>query len=252
MTERIIERLGHLGDGIAPGPIYVPGALPGERVDWDGSVLRILEPVPDRVTAPCRHAKRCGACVVQHASDGFVADWKLGTVREALAARGLSAPLRRLHTSPSQSRRRATFSGKCTKSGALIGFHAKGSDTIVDVPECLVLTPALCQIMPALAPLLRAAGSRKGEVKIATTDGPEGIDLDIRSAKPLDDELRAQMVTLAADLDLARLTWEGEGRGHRHPTPTPPKLRRRCGRSATRRVLSGHTRRASRAHRQCP
>jgi len=27
-----IDRLGHLGHGIAPGPLYVPGTLPGEVV----------------------------------------------------------------------------------------------------------------------------------------------------------------------------------------------------------------------------
>ncbi len=30
ITKKTVERLGHLGDGIAPGPVFVPGALPGE------------------------------------------------------------------------------------------------------------------------------------------------------------------------------------------------------------------------------
>ena len=60
-----IARLGPLGHGIAPGPIYVPGTLPGEVVDGtpDGDRLvdaKIVTPAADRVKPPCRHARACG------------------------------------------------------------------------------------------------------------------------------------------------------------------------------------------------
>ena len=62
MDRLIIERLGHRGDGIAPGPIFVPGVLPGEEVEGvieAGAMAapKIVTPSPDRVRAPCRHAK---------------------------------------------------------------------------------------------------------------------------------------------------------------------------------------------------
>ena len=49
-----IERLGHLGDGIAPGPVFVPLALPGEVVEGDVADDRmvqatIVSPPPQRV-----------------------------------------------------------------------------------------------------------------------------------------------------------------------------------------------------------
>ena len=55
-----IDRLGHLGDGIAAGPdgtVFVPGMLPGEAVDGvlDGDRLteiRIVTPSADRVKPP--------------------------------------------------------------------------------------------------------------------------------------------------------------------------------------------------------
>ena len=57
MTDYRIRRLGHLGDGIAEGPVYVPGALPGEVVTGipDGDHLkdvRIVTPSSDRVAPP--------------------------------------------------------------------------------------------------------------------------------------------------------------------------------------------------------
>ena len=39
MTPMRIERLGHLGDGIAPGPVYAPRALP----DGDCLCLAVLD-----------------------------------------------------------------------------------------------------------------------------------------------------------------------------------------------------------------
>ncbi|MBT8476120.1 MAG: class I SAM-dependent RNA methyltransferase, partial [Alphaproteobacteria bacterium] len=92
-----ITRLGHLGEGIAEGPIYIPRALPGEVVEGEvdsGRIAapRILTPSPDRVRAPCPHYKGCGGCALMHASDSFVADWKTDVVRRALTAQGIDAP----------------------------------------------------------------------------------------------------------------------------------------------------------------
>ena len=106
MTQQFtITRLGHQGDGIADGPVYAPRTLPGEVVSGTllGQVLtdiRVETPSDQRVKPPCRHYKACGGCQLQHASDAFVADWKVDVVRNALAAQGLEAPMRPIHTSP--------------------------------------------------------------------------------------------------------------------------------------------------------
>ena len=119
MTEFIIKRLGHQGDGIADGPVYAPLTLPTEVVTGtlDQQILRdvrIITPSSDRVRAACRHYKSCGGCSLMHASDPFVAEWKVGVVKTALAAHGLETELRPCLTSPAQSRRRATFSVRRT------------------------------------------------------------------------------------------------------------------------------------------
>ncbi len=131
-----IERLGHLGDAIAQGengPIFVAQMLPGEVVEGElaGDKLlnpRILTPSADRVRPPCAHARTCGGCLMQHATDDLVAAWKTEVVRSALAGQGIDVPLLPILTSPPKSRRRATIAGRRTKSGAMLGFHARGSD----------------------------------------------------------------------------------------------------------------------------
>ncbi|SFC78231.1 class I SAM-dependent RNA methyltransferase [Tropicimonas isoalkanivorans] len=215
MRDVTIERLGHLGDGIAPGPIYAPRCLPGEVVTGtpEGDRLtdvRILVPSPHRVAPPCRHYAGCGGCAVQHAGDAFVAGWKEGIVRTALAAQGLETEFRPMHVSPPRTRRRAVFAGRRTKKGVLVGFHARASHTVIDVPGCQLVLPALLDVRPALEAITRAGASRKGELSLTVTAAPEGPDVAVSGGKPLDLVLRAQLGEIAGTYRLSRLTWDGE------------------------------------------
>lgn len=214
-----VERLGHLGDGIArgeAGPIYAPGLLPGEvaegRLDGDTLAdIRILTPSPSRVRPPCPHAKTCGGCQLQHAADPFVAEFKQGVVRQALAQQGLEAPfLGPVVTSPPRSRRRATLSGRKTKGGALLGFHARGRDMIVAVPNCQLLHPDLMTTLPALEALVVFGGSRTTEQALTVTRSLTGPDVAVTGGKPLDAMQKMELARLADQHGLARLSWEGE------------------------------------------
>lgn len=214
----VIERLGHLGDAIArgpDGPVYIPGLLPGEEVEGtlQGDRLidpRIVTPSPDRKKPPCAHARSCGGCLMQHAADLFVAEWKEGIVRSALAGQGLDAPFRPAHTSPPRSRRRATLAARKTKGGALIGFHARGSDLIIPVPQCQLLHPDLLATFPALEDLTRAGGSRSTELALTVTRSLAGPDVAVTGGKPLDGPLRMDLARIAETHGIARLTWEDE------------------------------------------
>ena len=215
MTELTILRLGHHGDGIAEGPVYVPRTLPGEVVTGAveaGRVAqpRILHPAPQRITAPCPHYRTCGGCALQHARDDFVATWKQDVIRQALAAQGLAAEFRAPHISPLYSRRRATFAGRRLKKGALVGFHARASDVITPVPDCLILHPDLTAALPLLEDLTSWAGSRKTALALALTRSEVGLDLAVTGGKAMDDGLRAMLGQWAGQSGLARLAWEGE------------------------------------------
>ncbi|MDZ4393372.1 class I SAM-dependent RNA methyltransferase [Cypionkella sp.] len=213
-----IERLGHLGDGIAQGPegvIYVPGMLPGEEVEGDlqGDQLadfRIVTPSVNRVKPPCVHAKTCGGCMMQHASDGFVADWKLGIVKGALAGQGLQAEFRPIITSPPKSRRRATLAARRTKNGSLLGFHARASDMVVDVPNCQLLHPDLIASFPGLQALVKLGGSRSAEVSLTVTRSLAGADVMVVGGKDLDAALQLELARVTETYGFARLTWNGD------------------------------------------
>ncbi len=210
-----IDRLGHLGDGIAPGPIFVPMTLPGEVVEGEveGDRMRaprIVTPSPDRVAPGCRHYRSCGGCALMHASDDFVSNWKVGVVRAALDAQGLEAAFRSVLTSLPNSRRRATFSGRRTKKGALVGFHGRASDTLVAVPDCRLLDPDLIAALPILEKITVAGASRKGALSLTATLTEGGIDLAVSGGKQLEQRLFSALASIAGGSGLARLSWDGE------------------------------------------
>lgn len=217
-----IERLGHLGDGIGPGPIFVPRTLPGEVVEGDVTdgrmaVPSIVTPSPDRRRAPCPHYAACGGCALMHATDDFVAGWKTGVVAEALAAQGVDAPIRAIVTSPDRSRRRATLSGRRTKKGSVIGFHGRASGDLVAVSDCALLLPALQASLPLLAAVTVAGASRQGELALTVTATEGGLDLAVTGGKPMDADLFARLAALAESGDLARLAWDGDSVAARRP-----------------------------------
>jgi len=207
----IVERLTLAGLGqLADGRMF-ERVLPGEEVEPqpDGSA-RIVTPVVDRVKPPCRHFKSCGGCAMQHASDDFVGTWKTAVVERAMKARGLPFPFRTLHTSPPNSRRRARLSGKRTKKGAMVGFHGKASEVLVDIPDCQLLLHTIRAGFPALEALTVLAASRKSEVNLTVTDTLGGLDLLVETERELTGQLRIDLAALAEAHNLARLAWNDE------------------------------------------
>lgn len=211
-----IERLGHLGDGVAAGPVYVAGALPGEEVEGvlHGERLedmRILTPSAQRVKPPCRHAKRCGGCAMQHASPALVASWKEEVVRGALRAQGVSAErFLPVTTSAPHSRRRANLAARRTKGGALLGFHARGSETIIPIEGCQLLHPALMSGLAGLEALVRLGVARGHEASLLITQSSSGLDVVLRGGKEADAALRMALAEVVETYGFARLTWDSE------------------------------------------
>ncbi|MCC1492481.1 class I SAM-dependent RNA methyltransferase [Cognatishimia sp. F0-27] len=221
-----ITRLGHRGDGIAQDAegqtVFVPRTLPGEVVEGQrkGDTVpepRIVTPSADRVSPPCRHAKSCGGCQLQHVSETFAARWKESVIRNALAAHGVEADIRPMLTSPPRSRRRATFSARRTKKGALAGFHALRSDVVIAVPDCTLVTPRLAAALPMVEALAVLGASRKGELSVQVTDSLSGLDVGVTGGKTPDVTLRQALSDIGRAFDLARIAWDDEVLTRRPP-----------------------------------
>lgn len=210
-----ITRLGHLGDGIADGPIFAARTLPGEviRGDVTGGRIeapKIVTPSVDRVKPVCRHYNSCGGCALMHASDEFVAGWKTEIVQNALISHGIETVFRPINTSPARSRRRAVLSAKRGKKAPVVGFHGRRSGTITEITDCHLIHAEILHALPALGELTSIGGSRKGELSINATVSDAGLDVSVTGGKPLDRALESTLGQAVHRFGFARLSWDGE------------------------------------------
>jgi 23S rRNA (uracil1939-C5)-methyltransferase len=159
----------------------------------------------------CRHFGVCGGCALQDMPPDVYRRHKQGLVEKALVRAGLGqAIVNGPVLSPGKSRRRAVFKFGKVKGQVVAGFHAARSHVIVDMQECLVLTPALLDfaalLRRALAPIL--ADGEKAEVHASETD--TGLDLAFRWPRKLTPALTAEMAKAFAGADVARIVYNGE------------------------------------------
>lgn len=218
MTDFKIDRLGQHGDGIVNNgndDIFVPFALPGELVTGEisnGRVegAKIVQPSTDRIAASCRHFKSCGGCVIQHTSDEYLANWKTLIVEKALKDRGLETTLKPIYQSPKHSRRRVAFSGTRTKKGAMVGFHRRLSNEIIEITDCPVIVPELQAAIPFLQEITRMAASRKSAVRLHVTQAQNGLDIVVDDAIDLTPQDLANLGAKVKPHGVARITWNGQ------------------------------------------
>jgi 23S rRNA (uracil1939-C5)-methyltransferase len=214
----VIDRLGHLGDGIAEtpeGPLYVAFALPGERVTVErhgtrATLIAVESASPERIAPACRHFGTCGGCALQHLAPAPYAVFKRGRVAEALAAERITAPVDPIVLLPSGTRRRATFTARRTESGTALGYHARASHRLVAIEECPVLEPALVAALPRLNRLAARLVHPKDPTRVIVTATDNGLDVAVVGARRIDEAERMRLPGFAAELGLARLAIDGE------------------------------------------
>lgn len=214
-----IARLGAQGDGVAdaaPGPVFVPYALPGERVQADvrgdrARLIAVTVPSPDRIAPVCRHFTHCGGCAVQHLRMPAYLAWKREMVAEAFAARGIGAPVGHVVGVGLGARRRVSMSARRTGRGVVLGFHESKGVDIVDLQECPVTASAIVRALPGLRRLVEPLMSRRAPGRVVVTLAANGLDVAIEDV-PGDPslEVREYLAREAAALKLARLTLAGD------------------------------------------
>ena len=217
--EVLIERMGAGGDGIAPGPTYVPQGLPGERLHveingkrGDGALAalhEILTPSLDRIAPACAHfLEGCGGCVLQHWAPTPQAAWKRERLRVALARGGFAeAPVAETITTPPGARRRADFAIRRGTDGLRLGFHAAGSAAILDIAACPVLHPRLVAVLKPLRDLLPRLPALKRDGSAVLNLLDTGPDLLLRTDGTLDAAGRVLLAGFAAAHGLPRIAW---------------------------------------------
>lgn len=220
--ELAVEAIGARGDGVAQGAgglVYVPFALPGERVRAKAAggraeLLDVLEASDERREPACRHFGRCGGCQLQHWDEAAYLAWKREQVIAALDRRGLGgAQVDAAVPAWGDGRRRAAFHAARVRGDTRIGFIERGGARLNPIEHCPALTPALEALALKLAPLADLVLPPRGEVTLACLDTPAGIDVAVKGAGRARALERASLEHLSAAADalaLARLSVDGE------------------------------------------
>lgn len=157
-------------------PIFVAGALPGERVRIElsadrrqfarGSVVSVIDPSPDRVTPPCPEVSRgCGACPWQHITLPMQEQLKAETVKRSIERAGVPCPTP-TQVSLAPWAFRTTI--RATVEDGRAGFLRTRSHELVPVATCLIAHPLLLDLIvdvryPGGKEVLLRCGARTGE-----------------------------------------------------------------------------------------
>jgi 23S rRNA (uracil1939-C5)-methyltransferase len=162
------------------------------------------------MTALCRHFGRCGGCSHQDLTDAEYRTLKRRIVSDSLSRHGVETPMDELVEVAPATRRRAVFKAKRSGDGVLLGFHAARTHDIVDMQECLVLTPALAGLVPRLREMLAALLAPGEDAELRVTESDAGAEISLRWRRPNDTVTIAALARWAEKLRLARISAHGE------------------------------------------
>jgi 23S rRNA (uracil1939-C5)-methyltransferase len=154
-VELIIEDLSHEGNGVGRYEgytLFVPGALPGERIIAKATKLKkqfgyarlmeILEPAASRTEPPCPIYKRCGGCMLQHMEYEAQLAFKRKLVEDNLRRIGKIEGVPVHPTigmdNPWRYRNKAQVPIGEQEGGLIGGFYAQRSHEIIDMEACLI------------------------------------------------------------------------------------------------------------------
>jgi 23S rRNA (uracil1939-C5)-methyltransferase len=172
MSDTII-RVAARGDGITANGRHAALAAPGDMLTAEGQVI----PGPHHQVPPCRHFPTCGGCQLQHLDDESYARFIGDRITGALEAQGLVADVRPPALSPARTRRRAALQAEAKGGRIRIGFSEGSSHALVDLQECLILTPMLFALVAPLRGLLGRFLKANRRARLHLTEADQGIDL---------------------------------------------------------------------------
>ncbi|MBC8128723.1 MAG: class I SAM-dependent RNA methyltransferase [Rhizobiaceae bacterium] len=216
--EVTIDSLGAKGDGVAfasGAPLFVPFALPGERVTVDregarAALVSVLDASNERQDAPCPHFGRCGGCDLQHAAPPLYADFKRNLVTDAFASRGIEAEVGELIPCEPASRRRAVFSGARTGNRITFGFFEQQTNHVAEIDVCLVVVPEIAARLADFKGLALIVADKKRPMRMAVTATATGLDIALSETAKLTEGMRQSILAFSLRRDFARVSLEGE------------------------------------------
>ncbi|HTT96559.1 MAG TPA: hypothetical protein VMF58_00805 [Rhizomicrobium sp.] len=155
----------------------------------------------------CQHFGTCGGCTYQDLPDAEYCALKRDLVIRALNKNGLSdATVTDIIEVAPGTRRRCVFKIAKRTGEVQIGFHARGSHSIVDMRECRVLTPGLFGLAAKLRTVMGEILNDGENAEAHVTEADNGFDIALRWPRKTSTALVAQFAQWAGRNNIARVT----------------------------------------------
>ena len=166
--EITIDRLANNGRGIGTAPdgkkTFVNAAVPGDRLEVraetekprfrEASIVRVLEPSPDRIASDCPYTEECGGCAFRQMTYAAELEAKADFVRDAFTRIGGFTPdISPIVPSPLTEayRNKAEFA----VDGTAAGFRSERSHRVIPIQSCRAVPPEFIAIKDRLATLAK-------------------------------------------------------------------------------------------------
>lgn len=181
------------GDALARDPdgrvVFIPGAIPGERVRVSlrevkrdfarADLVEIIEASPDRVEPPCPHVSRgCGGCPWQHIAVDAQRSLRRDIIIDALRriARIEDPPVQPAVELPADAYRTSV---RLLSESGTPAYRRSGSHDPVTVDSCLVLHPLLAEMLSNA----RFEGAKEVEMRAGARTGERMVVAHPRASR---------------------------------------------------------------------
>jgi len=177
-----VRDIGRGGDAVVEttlGVVFVPGALPGERVEIAlgkttrgtrrGDLLRVVEASRERESPPCPVSTRFGGCPLMIASSGLERSTKVGFLEKAIQSLPGGEQTKVAWTASSEPiayRRRA----RLFWHEGVLGYRPRNSKRVTDVERCIVQDEVLQRTWTMVRDELASVLQGDGEILLERAD----------------------------------------------------------------------------------
>ncbi|MGP1585325.1 MAG: 23S rRNA (uracil(1939)-C(5))-methyltransferase RlmD [Schwartzia sp. (in: firmicutes)] len=216
LYEMTVERLGHSAEGVGRidgFTVFVPGALPGERVRLKivavkknyavGTVEKRLTGSPDRVVPRCPVYEACGGCQLQHLSYAAQLTAKRQQVIDAIERIGglksvLVHPVKGMED-PWHYRNKVQFPVGRVGGKIAIGCYASGSHDVIDTENCYIEREGNNDLVNAMREAVQKFG-----IPVYHEDRHTGVLRHVMGRVGENGDLMAVLVTAVPELRRSR------------------------------------------------
>lgn len=158
-----LQGVGRLSDGRA---VFVPGALPGEKVRVEitkskdrfaeAQLLSVIEAAPERQAPDCPYYPACGGCRARHMTYESSLRLKRERVYSALTRiGGLDAGIDVASAQPSPLTQGYRNKAELACAGPAVGVFEEGSRRVIDTERCLLQPECVNALLAGIRPYIK-------------------------------------------------------------------------------------------------